>query len=241
MAMTHTPPSDAANGPRDARRRSPRATLIVEDDPAFADTLQSALLKTQVLSPVHVASRLDSARRMADQTAYGLSIIDLNLPDGDGCSLIEEFAARTTCIVLTVSGREADVVRAIRAGASGYLLKDEPELVPQVLSVASGSFPISARIAAHLVRHWRAVDSSGNEPEPTALNGERSLSNRELDVLTVLAQGHTYQETAERLKISPHTVADHVKNIYRKLAVNSRSGAVYRASQLGYLDLANTS
>ncbi len=225
----------------DPQNRPPRSTLIVEDDPAFADALHRLLAQEPQLSPIHVASRLDSAVRMSEQATFDLCIVDLNLPDGDGCSLIEKLSEHTTCIVLTVSGREADVIRAIRAGADGYLLKDEPELLQQVLSVASGSFPISAQIAGHLVRHWRAADNASNDSAPLAANSESSLSKRELEILTVLAQGHTYQESADLLKISPHTVADHVKNIYRKLAVTSRSGAVYRASQLGYLDLAKQS
>lgn len=217
------------------------STLIVEDDPAFADTLQSLLKARGEFTSIRIAGRLDSALRMAGQSPIDLCIVDLNLPDGDGCALVEALSDDVTCVVLTVSGREADVIRAIRCGASGYLLKDEPDIAGQLLSVASGSFPISARIAAHLVRHWRDIDEASAAPTPPNDPTRSKLSTRELEILTVLAQGNTYQETAEQLLISPHTVADHVKNIYRKLAVTSRSGAVYRASQLGYLNLNNPS
>lgn len=217
----------------------PLAALVVEDDPAFADALRSLLLADSRFTPVHVVSRLDSARRYVARQPIDLCVIDLNLPDGDGCNLVQTLSESIICVVLTVSGREADVVRALESGASGYLLKDEPDLLQQLASVVDGSFPISARVAAHLVKQWRRAIDAGKDAAATTtrLTPHPALSERELEILTVLAQGHTYQETGELLRISHHTVADHVKNIYRKLAVNSRSGAVYQASQLGYLNL----
>jgi len=128
------------------------------------------------------------------------------------------------------------VVRAIEEGADGYLLKDAEigQVEAAIHSVCRGGAPISPAVASHLLARVRE-----DRPPPTAppATGDVKLTARELAVLEALGAGWSFKETAQRHGVSVHTVGDHVKAIYRKLAVNSRSEAVYKAVQTGLIRL----
>lgn len=180
---------------------------------------------------------------MAETLAAGRSLlacgpdvllVDLALPDGNGINLIGE--ARTQLpgvkiIVVSIFGDAHSVLRAIEAGADGYLLKgaDPVEAASAIRIVLEGGAPISPAVASHILMRMRdrrtAADAEPSSP----------LTEKEVAVLTDLAKGFRYKEVARLHGISPHTVADHVKSIYRKLAVNSRSEAVFEAVQAGLI------
>ncbi len=142
-------------------------------------------------------------------------LVDLNLPGVSGIELIRglsESSPQLRSVALTTFEDETTVVDAVRAGAHGYLLKDEPpeRLVRAIEEAAAGEHPVSSRVAGFLLLHARRA------PPPVA------LSDREEELATALAEGLTYSECAPRMGIGLGTVQDYVKRIYRKLDINSK-------------------
>jgi DNA-binding NarL/FixJ family response regulator len=167
-----------------------------------------------------------------------VAIIDLGLPDGDGDTLIESLritSPDTAVLVSTVFGDEAHVVRAIEAGARGYLLKDTTldEFARSILLVATGDAPLSPQIARHLLKRF-SPPANARKPLRSEKDPE-DLTPREFAILEQIACGFTVNETATSLGISHHTVATHVKNIYSKLAVTNRMQAINEARRKGML------
>jgi DNA-binding NarL/FixJ family response regulator len=208
---------------------SRRVTVVlVEDDPPTRDHLSAALRAGAGIELVAAADTLAAARAACGRFAPAVLITDLRLPDGHGVDLIREVRGRcpaTEIMVISVLGDEDSVVTAIRAGASGYILKDSQpvDMVEAVHGLVEGRSPISASIARYIVR--RVQDGSfgpGRKPAPL-------LTPRETDILWGIAKGFTYNDIADRLGLSRHTVPSYIKNIYRKLEVNSRSEAVFEA------------
>ncbi len=182
-----------------------------------------------------VADTLASGRALIGP-AVDVLLIDLALPDGNGVELIRETRERVPnikIIVVSIFGDARSVVRAIEAGADGYLLKGagEQQAEEAIRSVLGGGAPISPAVASHILTRMRER-MSPNGPSPDV-----PLTEKETAVLIDLAKGFRYKEVARLHGISPHTVADHVKSIYRKLAVNSRSEAVFEAVQAGLIKL----
>ncbi|WP_297801050.1 response regulator transcription factor [uncultured Brevundimonas sp.] len=167
-----------------------------------------------------------------------LILTDLGLPDGSGLDHIQGMRDRgIASLVITAFGDKETVLSALNAGANGYLLKDtEDHAVLEGIRVTlQGGAPISASAAAFLLQELRrpAEAAPQAKPEPAA---ER-LTPRETELLTLFSRGHSYKSAARELGISPLTVGDHVKAIYRKLSVNSRGEAVFAAVQRGQLRL----
>lgn len=182
-----------------------------------------------------VADALASGRALIEP-GLDVLLIDLALPDGNGVELIREARERLAnikIIVVSIFGDARSVVRAIEAGADGYLLKGagEQQAEEAIRSVLGGGAPISPAVASHILTRMRERGSS------TRAELDAPLTEKETAVLTDLAKGFRYKEVARLHGISPHTVADHVKSIYRKLAVNSRSEAVFEAVQAGLIKL----
>jgi len=208
----------------------PRAITIVlvEDDPPTREHLAACLRADPGIELLATADSLASARTACEQAMPAVLITDLRLPDGHGTTLIREVRASLPAIeimVISVLGDEDSVVAAIRAGASGYILKDSApiDLVAAVQDLIAGRSPISAAIARYIIR--RVQDGS----IPAAEAPRPLLTPRETDILWGIAKGFTYNDIADRLGLSRMTVPTHIKNIYRKLEVNSRSEAVFEA------------
>lgn len=213
----------------------PARVAIVEDDP---------ILREELMRVVGLAGDL-ALEGAADSTAGGRALlnrqpdvllVDLALPDGSGIDLIRQASRLKSppkIIVVSIFGDARSVVNAIEAGAHGYLLKgaDAGEAAEAIRSVLNGGAPISPAVAGHILARVR--DASAIEPEA----GAPLLSDKEIAILTDLAKGFRYKEVARLHGISPNTVGDHVKSIYRKLAVNSRSEAVFEAVQAGLIQL----
>ena len=209
--------------------------LLVEDGPDMRDYLARAIVEHPALELLAACADLGSARAVLRDAVPDVLLTDLSLPDGDGVTLIREVKRAIPaceCMVISVFGTEARVLAAIEAGATGYLLKDDPvERVAQaVLSLVHGGSPMSPGIARHVLNRMRGA------AQPDA--SDAGLTEREMTVLNSLARGFTYGEVACQLGLSNHTVGTHVKHIYRKLEVCSRAEAVFEASQLGLIRLA---
>lgn len=209
--------------------------LIVEDDPAFAFLLSQILQEEVGFEGAIIANSLAEARNVLANGEFPLLLLDLGLPDGHGTELLAELPNSTCTLVITVFGDEKEITAAIAAGADGYVLKDEPRLADAIRSAMSGESPLSAPVATQLVSSWRRL--TGSTRTPVAHTPGVSLSPRETEILQTFAEGLSYNDTAERLGISGHTVADHAKSIYRKLAVNSRASAVSKGISSGLVHL----
>ena len=208
------------------------STLLVEDDGATRAYLLDALNRITSLQPVNFAVDVASGMRALERYRPKLLLVDLGLPDGEGTQLIAMAAKmepRPEVLVISSLGDESHVVRALEAGASGYLLKDEtPEAIGvAALKVLDGESPISPAIAVHLLKRFRPVAAPTPQDHP--------LSDREVDILKLIAKGLRHDEVADTLGLRYSTVVSYVRDIYRKLAVHSRTEALFEARQLGLL------
>lgn len=192
--------------------------LLVEDDSRIASAVGKALHAASGASwhVVHAPTVADG-RAAAKGAAFDLAIVDLGLPDAPGVELIRELSERTPplpAIAFTIFDDRKRVLEAVRAGARGYLLKEDSmqRLHEHIGECLDGHAPVSSRVAGFLFDLCK--------PLPGV-----ELTPREHDVLTCLAQGLSYVDSARKLEVSLSTVQSHVKNLYRKLDVTTRSGA----------------
>lgn len=214
---------------------SPVNIAIFEDHAATRKRLVRHVEATGRFCVVSASATLSEARSALHHNPPDILLVDLGLPDGDGCMLIAEQAKANPelpIMVISVFGDEDRVIRAIQAGARGYILKDEDrEAIGATLQqLLDGGSPISPSIARHLIRQFSQTRSCGKAVQ-------EPLSARELEVLNLAAKGFTYQEVADLLEVSINTVSSHTKQIYAKLAVNSRSQAVFEAARLGLVNM----
>ena len=213
--------------------------LIVEDEPEFMHRFTGAVLCEPSLSLVGAVSTGAAGKAMLDLQRPDVLLVDLGLPDIGGVEVIAHAAARhpqCDVLVVTMFGDDGHVVAAIEAGATGYLLKDASaeRIVSSIHELRAGGSPISPGIARRVLARFRLAVKAPVVSEP--MLSERSpLTVRETELLRLTAKGFTFETIGQVMEISPHTVVAHVKKIYRKLAVHSRSEAVYEASQLGLL------
>ncbi len=206
---------------------SPIRVLIVDDHPVVRDGLRGMLAGDPDLEVVGEASDGVEARAVVGTLRPDVILMDLRMPGMGGAAAIRALAEdgnRARVLVLTTYDSDSDVVPALEAGATGYLLKDTPrvELVRAIRAAARGEAVLAPSVATRLVSQLRA-------PAPDA------LSERELEVLTLIAQGETNRGAAARLFISEATVKTHLLHIYTKLDVNDRAAAVAAAYERGLL------
>lgn len=234
--MARAPPECAPSRIPVLSQASPRARIaIVEDDAILREDLARVVGGADGMEVAGLGETLAAGRALVAASPDVL-LIDLALPDGNGVELIAEARAKLPAIkiiVVSIFGDARSVVRAIEAGADGYLLKgaDPHEAEAAIRSVLEGGAPISPAVASHILTRMRERSSAARH------DLDAPLTEKEIQVLTDLAKGFRYKEVARLHGISPHTVADHVKSIYRKLAVNSRSEAVFEAVQAGLIRL----
>lgn len=209
---------------------------IIEDDSIVADHFTEIVNAADRYELVAIASSLAAAREEL-HLEPDLYLLDLGLPDGSGLEFIPEIKAACDARILIVTsfGDRETVVSALSAGADGYLLKDsEPiAIIDGIELTLQGGAPISAPAAVYLLERLRTSSTEAHQNDVPA----DPLSPREAELLKLFAKGCRYKETARILGISPLTVGNHVKSIYRKLAVTSRSEAVYEALAAGYIKI----
>lgn len=215
--------------------------LVVEDEPVVRRRFCDAVAAEPALSLAGSAGSVAEARALLDRAAPDVVLADLGLPDGNGIEVIRHATAGhpdRDVIVITMFGDDGHVIDSIRAGATGYLLKDAlpRDIAGAILQVHQGGSLISPAIARRVLQ---SLQQAGSGVPAVATDGEYGhgpvLSRRETEILRLVAKGLSFKEVGAALDISSHTVITHVKRVYQKLAVHSRGEAVYEASQMGLL------
>ena len=231
--------------------------LVVEDDSRARAFFEASVQRSPRLFWLGSAGTVQEALAWLARTTTipDVLLVDLGMPDGTGLDVIRDAVARFPgCepLVVSVFGDEENVLASIEAGAVGYLHKDAaPEDIAQtIVEMKAGASPISPMIARRVLAKYRSLQSAsvlgsgmgigtavpGAAPEAAFDENERGLlSAREHEVLTLIARGFSYAEIARLKGLSVHTVQTHIKNLYGKLAVHSKSEAVFEATRLGLL------
>lgn len=207
----------------------PIRVLLVDDHPVVRAGIEGILNSQPDIEVVGEASDGIEAICLNQTLQPDVILMDLQMPKMDGITAIKAIHEQTNpphILVLTTYDTDADIVRAIQAGATGYLLKDTPreDFFAAVRQVAQGKSVLTPVIASRLMAHMRAP-------------AEEQLSGREIEVLTLVAQGHSNKEIAKQLHISTATVKTHLIHIYGKLGVSDRTAAVTTALEKGILRL----
>ena len=210
--------------------------LIVEDDPAMQARLARLIGEIDGGQDITVVASLAEAFTALAAGRFALVLVDIGLPDGDGRDLVGRVHRQNAdlpILVISSWGHEDTVLSALQAGACGYLLKerDDVELTVSLRSVQRGGAPIDPVIARRIL----GLLPASRPQEAAPLGDEIRLSARELEVLQLLARGCSNREIAELVSPSRLTVEGYIKAIYRKLAVGSRTAAVFEAQKLGLL------
>jgi DNA-binding NarL/FixJ family response regulator len=226
--------------------------LIVEDDPEMREFFAASVLRSDQLSLVASVGTVAEAKAWLDDPAHGVDVLltDLGLPDGSGLEVIRHARLHhPECepLVISMFGDEDNVLASIEAGALGYIHKDAApdDIAHTILEMKSGASPISPMIARRVLSKYlylqsnKPIAQSGRE-QAAINNGVYSvekilLSGREQEVLELISRGFSYAEIARLKAVSVHTVQTHIKNLYSKLAVHSRSEAVFEATRMGLL------
>lgn len=216
--------------------KKPINVMLVEDNPEYREGMAIAL---EVVPDISLTTQfgtaeiaLRSLQEMAGANVPDIVLLDLNLPGLSGIEALPWFATyspETPVIILTQSNREADVLAAITAGAAGYLLKSSTrdQLIEAIRLVKKGGSPIDPHIARYILQTLRE--------RPRKANDERALSEREIEVLSLLGEGLVKKEIAGELGISSHTVDNHMRHIYEKLQVPNAPAAITKAFKAGIL------
>lgn len=206
--------------------------LILEDTDGVREMLTRLLSNAFPGIEIKAAASLAQAKAAIQAHTFELALLDINLPDGNGVTLVGELRTRspnTNCVMATIFDDDDNVFNALRAGANGYLLKSEPEqeLTTRLKGILAGDPPISPSIARRILSHFC--------PPTPQHSGAAHLSDRERDVLTLVAKGLSRSEIGAHLKIGATTVASHIGAVYRKLDISNRAEATIEAIRLGLL------
>lgn len=210
---------------------------LIEDDRHILRFVEQTLELRSDWRLVGYSPTFCHAQVMALTSAADVFLVDLGLPDGRGEDILRLLAhqrPRAELLVFTVFGDESRLLSALQMGATGYVLKgcSPQELVDAIEDIQNGGAPISPLLARMLLKKFRppAGTVGGNE-----ISEAPALSERETDVLKLVAQGYVNKEIAQRLGIGTATVNTHIKNLYRKLSARTRVQAVKAAQQRGLI------
>ena len=211
-----------------------KSGLVLEDQATLSEWLAETLEACFPGIRVTRADTLAAALRHAQAETPDIALVDLGLPDGSGLELIRALSGRQPAcqiVVTTIYADDHHLFPALRAGANGYLLKDQPraKTVQALRGIAKGEPPLSAGIARRLLRVFSNADAQAEEPA-------QKLSPRESETLALIAKGYKIAEVAAALGVSANTAHEFVKNVYRKLKVNSRAEATLEATRRGLVN-----
>lgn len=233
--------------------------LIVEDDPLTREFFEQSVLGCEALTLAASVGTVQAAVAWLGMNTPDVLLTDLGLPDGSGLAVIGEARRlHPSCepLVISMFGDDDNVLASIEAGALGYIHKDSAmdDVARTILDMCAGASPISPMIARRLLTRFQGVPRASGEarhstePSTQALHAKsleaRSseasphgpLSPREHEVLTLIARGYSYAEIARLQEVSVHTVQSHIKKLYHKLSVSSKTEAVFEATRLGILE-----
>lgn len=196
---------------------------IVEDDDEIRLSLQKIIDGSQGFSCRSVFTDCESAVKFLESSPPDVILMDIELPGMNGIEGVRRLYRKegtSDFIMLTIKDDDESIFQSLCSGAVGYLLKDTPpaRILESIREVREGGSPVSPSVARKITRSFMPSDES-------------PLSQRETEILEKLCDGHNYNVIADNLFISGHTVRAHIKNIYRKLQVNSRAAAVKKALQ----------
>lgn len=205
--------------------------IIVEDHFAAREMLSNNINKLDKNIQCLLASNLAEARSCIKSHSIDLALLDINLPDGDGIDFIAELKrAHPTCYIVmsTVYDNDETLFNALRQGADGYLLKQDPDevILTALKGILSGNPPLSPSIAQRMVEFFH----------PGSVQNRQNLTERESEVLVLLANGYHRKEISRTLEIAQSTVAGYIKQIYTKLEVNSCAEATLKAVSMGLVN-----
>jgi DNA-binding NarL/FixJ family response regulator len=209
-----------------------KSALILEDNSDVRAWLAELVRLAFPGIMVNEACTVTQATGMIGQT-FDLALIDIHLPDGNGLTVLGELQAMSPssyCVIATIFDDDENIFRALQLGAQGYLLKQDAhdKLLAGLLGILAGEPPLSSYVARRILMHFR------QQPEkPPEINA--ALSDRELEILTMIAKGLSRPETARLLAISTATVATHIGAVYRKLNISNRSEATTEAIRMGLI------
>lgn len=212
------------------------SVAAVEDNLSMRNRLEAAI---EADARLKILALFDSAAPVLDWNpvrAPDVMLVDLGLPDMVGTALIRRLRSlwpECDILVITMFGDDDSILESIEAGATGYLLKDESldQVGNAIVEIHAGGAPMSPVIARKVLDRVRDPGS----PETTRGNAESPLTRREAEILDLMARGYTYAEVARLLSLAVSTVQSHIKRIYAKLAVRSRSEAVFEAQKMGWM------
>ena len=218
-----------------------KTILLLEDLPEIRAWLRALVMQVFPGSTVVESARVHDALQQVGAHRFDLAMIDLGLPDGSGVKVVQalrEAQPETQSVVVTIHDDDEHLFPALQAGAYGYLLKEQPreQLMEHLQRISQGEPPLSPSIARRMISYFSA---QANKPliqpqqTPDQLMPNVQLTEREREVLLRVAKGFTLPEIGVQLGLSRHTIADYVKQIYRKLNVSSRAEAALEAQRLG--------
>jgi DNA-binding NarL/FixJ family response regulator len=209
--------------------------LLLEDLHEIRAWLKSLVQQVWPTAQISEASRVHDALALVSAIKFDLALVDLGLPDGSGVdvvSALRETQPEAQSVIVTIHDDDEHLFPALQAGAYGYILKEQArELITEQLQrISQGEPPLSPSIARKVIAYFAAQA----KPQVNANSlPEVSLTERESEVLLRVAKGFTLPEIGVQLGLSRHTIADYVKQIYRKLNVSSRAEAALEAQRLG--------
>lgn len=207
-----------------------KSGVIVEDHPAAQRWLTEALQAAFPAISIRLAASVEDALALLTDGLPEIALVDLNLPDGSGIEVISRLntlAPKTITVVATIYDDDDHIFPALRAGAKGYILKEQrkEEISRMLQGIAQGEPPLSPAISQRLISYF---SHHGQEQV-----SQTRLTERERQVLRLIAQGQNLLAVAEKLGVTRNTVATQVKSIYRKLDISSRAEAALIAAKLG--------
>jgi DNA-binding NarL/FixJ family response regulator len=217
--------------------------LLVDDEPALLARLRRILREHMPAAKLDCAETIAQARALCETGSFTMALVDLGLPDGNGADLVRWLRERDEALpilVISAWSTEEKIVDALRAGASGYILKerDDTEIAMLIGTALKGGAPIDPFIARRILALSGGFNGALRPSSVISADaGElgKAFSERETEILELVAEGLSNIEIADKINLSRWTVATHVKNIYAKLAVHTRTAAVQAARGRGIL------
>jgi DNA-binding NarL/FixJ family response regulator len=218
--------------------------LIIEDDRHTQRRLVQLLSElTNSTDDINVADSVAGAKAIVSASVPSLALVDIGLPDGNGLELIswiDHHHPDTVTVAISAWGHEEVVLAALRSGAVGYLMKerDDAELVTALQSIRRGGALIDPLIARRILAFVQVAPTEHSAPtlsSESPSKSETALSERESEILQFVARGFSNREIADLTGLSRFTIEGYTKSIYRKLAVSSRTAAVFEAKSMGLL------